>query len=151
MNSKIGGSIAIALLAIYVYLIVVGCLTVNCALATGCTTHRIADFNEGMAQYLAELGGLVSALVIAELAVTRPGEIPAARLLTPHATDKARKRLRIVAIAFLVVWFFAGATAFMVGLTHPKVLPPLTSVGQSWFGIAVAAAYAYLGLKPRES
>ena len=104
-----------------------------------------------MAQYLAELGGLVSALVIAELAITRPGEIPAARVLTAHATDKAKKRLRVVTTVYLIVWFMAGASAFLIGLSHPKILPPLTSVGQSWFGIAVAAAYAYLGVKPREA
>ena len=148
MNSKIGGSIVIALLLIYVYLIVIGCLTVNCALATACTSHPIDAFNEGMAQYLAELGGLVSALVIAELAITKPGEIPAARVLADGATDKAKNNLRVVTTIYLVVWFFAGATAFMFGLTNPKVLAPLTSVGQSWFGIAVAAAYAYLGVKP---
>ncbi|HTA66109.1 MAG TPA: hypothetical protein VK753_11440 [Xanthomonadaceae bacterium] len=151
MNSKIGGSIAIALLAIYVYLVVLGCLTVDCALAPACTRHPVAAFNEGMAQYLAELGGLVSALVIAELAITRPGETPAVRMLEPHATDKARRRLRLVAIAYLVVWFFAGAAAFLFGLGHPLVLPPLTGVGQSWFGIAVAAAYAYLGVRPKKA
>ena len=151
MNSKIGGSIAVALLAIYVYLIAIGCMTVDCALIPSCTRHAVADFNEGMAQYLAELGGLVSALVIAELAITNPGDIPAARVLRPHPTDKAKKRLRMVALAYLVVWFLAGATAFAFGLWHPKVLPPLTSVGQAWFGIAVAAAYAYLGVRPREA
>jgi len=151
MNSKIGGSIAIALLAIYVYLIVLGCMTVDCALAPACARHPVTAFDDGMAQYLAELGGLVSALVIAELAIIRPGEIPAARVLEPHPTDKARRRLRVVAIAYLVVWFLAGAAAFVFGLGHPKVLPPLTGVGQSWFGIAVAAAYAYLGVRPRDA
>ena len=151
MNSKIGGSIAIALLAIYVYLIVVGCVTVDCALAPGCTRHAVADFNEGMAQYLAELGGLVSALVIAELAITNPGEVPAVRVLAPHPIGKAKKRLRVVALAYLVVWFLAGATAFAFGLGHPKVLPPLTGVGQAWFGMAVAAAYAYFGVRPTSS
>jgi len=104
-----------------------------------------------MAQYLAELGGLVSALVIAELALTKPGEVPGAHLLTAHASADALERLRIITTIYLIVWFFAGATAFLFGLMHPKVLPPLTSVGQAWFGIAIAAAYAYLGVKPRDA
>ncbi len=39
----------------------------------------------------------------------------------------------------------------MVGMNHPDVLPALTNVGQSWLGLAVAAAYGYFGLSPNEA
>ena len=106
-----GGTIAVVLLGIYVHLLRVAYLIVDCASNTECTTHRVSDFNEVMAQTLNVIVGLVSALVIAELAVTKPGEVPVAR-------------------------------------NHPDVLPPLTSVGQAWLGLAVASAYAYFGIKP---
>ncbi len=148
MNSKVGGVIAIVLLLVYAYLIAVGCQTVNCALTTGCTSHLPGSFNDVMGQYLSSIGGLVSALVVAELAITKPGEVPAARVLTQNASEKSKNILRWVTGIYLLVWLVAGVTALMVGMFHPTTLPPLTSVGQSWFGLAVAAAYAYLGLKP---
>jgi hypothetical protein len=146
MNSKIGGSIAVALLAIYVYLIVRGCLMVNCIVAPDCTRWRVQDFNDNMTQYLAELAGLVSALVIAELAITRPGEVPATRMLAADASEAMKRRLRIVTTTYLIVWFLAGFTAFMIGMSYPHALPQLTGVGQSWIGIAITAAYAYFGV-----
>jgi hypothetical protein len=146
MNSRIGGSIAVGLLAIYVYLIVRGCVMVDCIVAPACTRWRAQDFNDNMTQYLAELAGLVSALVIAELAITRPGETPATRVLAADASEASRRRLRIVTATYLVVWFLAGFAAFMIGMAYPKALPPLTSVGQSWIGIAITAAYAYFGV-----
>ena len=48
----------------------------------------------------------------------------------------------------LVVWLIAGLVAFIKGMYSPNVLPPFTSVGQAWLGLAVAAAYAYFGLNP---
>lgn len=99
-----------------------------------------------MTQYLAELGGLVSALVVAELAIARPGEAPAARIIAANASARMQRRLRVVTTIYLIVWFVAGFAAFMIGMSYPKALPPLTSVGQAWIGIAIAAAYAYFGV-----
>ena len=149
MNSKVGGAIALVLLFVYVLLIVIGVQTVDCALAAGCTAHTVDSYNAVMAQYLSSIGGLVSALVIAELAITKPGETPAARLLVQGASERSKTTLKWVTGIYLLVWLLAGVTALLVGMFHPATLPPLTSVGQSWFGLAVAAAYAYLGVKPK--
>jgi hypothetical protein len=102
-----------------------------------------------MAQTLNVIGGLVSALVIAELAITKPGETPAARLLAADASPRSKSVLQTVTITYILVWLVAGLAAFLKGMYHPQVLPPLTSVGQSWLGLAVAAAYAYFGLKQK--
>jgi hypothetical protein len=47
------------------------------------------SFTPQMASALATIGGLISALVIAELALTRPGEAPAARVFTAAWTGGA--------------------------------------------------------------
>ena len=145
MRTIAGGVIAILLLGIYTWLIVEACRIVLC---TGGACPVAASFNEAQAQALSVITGLISALVIAELAMTKAGEAPAAHLLAADATHRAKTVLRWVTAVYLMVWLAAGLAAFLIGLDHPKTLPALTSVGQSWFGIAVAAAYAYLGLRP---
>jgi len=50
---------------------------------------------------------------------------------------------------YLVVWVIAGVAAYVVGtMWYPGKLQPLTDLGQSWFGLAVAAAYSYFGISP---
>lgn len=149
MQALFGGAIAVILLGIYLHLIRVAYLVVNCLSTSGCTTYSTAYFNDGMAQALALVGGLVSALVIAELAATKPGEAPAGRALSDNATDRSKFILKVVTTIYVVAWMLAGLVAFFVGLYHPKELPPLTTLGQSWLGLAVASAYAYFGIKPK--
>ncbi len=148
MKAIFGGVIAVVLLGIYVHLLRVAYLIVDCVSQSGCTARTAADFNDVMAQTLAVVGGLVSALVIAELAITKPGEPPVARVLAQDASPASKTVLKVVTVAYVLVWLFTGLAAFLKGMYHPKVLPPFTSVGQSWLGLAVAAAYAYFGLKP---
>lgn len=145
MRTVAGGVIAVVLLGIYAWLIFTAA---GIALCAGDACARTGAFNGGMAQALSVTTGLVSALVIAELAVTRAGEAPAARLLSAAAGERAKMLLRWITAIYLAVWLVAGLTAFVIGLERPAALPALTNVGQAWFGIAVAAAYAYLGVKP---
>jgi len=149
MKAVFGGVIAVVLLGIYVHLLRVAYLIVDCASQMECTTRTPADFNDVMAQTLTVIGGLVSALVIAELAITKTGEAPAARMLSDDSSTRSKSVLKAVTLVYILVWLIAGLVAFMKGMYHPKVLPPLTSVGQSWLGLAVASAYAYFGLKPK--
>jgi hypothetical protein len=149
MQAAFGGLIAVILLGIYVHLIRVAYLVVDCVTTAGCTKYPATYFNEGMAQTLSTVGGLVSALVIAELAVTKPGEAPIAHILANDASDTSKSILRAVTASYVITWIAAGLFAFFVGLYHPKELPALTNLGQAWLGLAVAAAYAYFGIKPR--
>lgn len=151
MKSVAGGFIAIALLAFYAYLIWLGCATVKCVTLSGCTSHTVADFNDVMSQALSVIGGLVSAFIIAELAVTKSGDAPASRALAANASPRAKSILKWVSGLYILVWLVSGAYAFLIGIEHPTALPVLTNVGQSWFGLAVAAAYAYFGLAPSQS
>jgi len=149
MKAVFGGVIAVVLLGIYVRLIWIAYLIVDCVSKPGCTTRTPTDFNDVMAQTLAIVGGLVSALVIAELAITKPGEAPMARMLAHDASPALKVILKWVTAFYLLVWLGSGFVAFMKSMYYPKVLPPLTSFGQSWLGLAVAAAYSYFGLKPK--
>ncbi|MEN6586790.1 MAG: hypothetical protein ABFE02_12190, partial [Sulfuricella sp.] len=90
MKAIFGGVIAIVLLGIYVHLLRVAYLIVDCVSTTGCTTSSAADFNDVMAQSLNVIAGLVSALVIAELAITEPGKTPVARVLADDASPMAK-------------------------------------------------------------
>jgi hypothetical protein len=149
VQASFGGAIAVILLGIYLHLIRVAYQVVACATTAGCTTYPAGYFNDAMSQALAIVGGLVSALVIAELAATKPGDAPAARALADDASGRAKFILKIVSAVYVLAWLGAGLTAFFVGLYHPKELPALTNLGQSWLGLAVASAYAYFGIKPR--
>ena len=57
---------------------------------------------------------------------------------------------------YLIVWLLTGASAFLVGIlwlddTVAKNFSVLVNLGSAWFGLAVAAAYAYLGIEPRKT
>ncbi len=150
MRLAVGALIAVILLGLYVYSVILGVRVVECAADTACTRYTVDSFTDGMVQVLTLVGGLVSALVIAELAITKPGEQPMARALDSGTSTGKQNAVKIVTAVYLVVWVGAGLAAFVVGvMQHPKVLQPLTDFGQSWLGLAVAAAYAYLGVNPR--
>lgn len=141
MKLLFGGLVATILLGLYVYSVYVAV-----SLAGGETATA---FNLGYASTMTTVGGLVSALVIAELAITEPGEVPAARAVGPQddMSPRVRLGLRVVTTIYLLVWLATGLTAYIVGVMwHPGALQPLTDLGQAWLGLAVTAAYAYLGI-----
>ena len=152
MKLLFGGLISVILLGIYVHLITVAVKVAICVSAVTCTTkYQATYFNEGMAQALSIIGGLVSALVIAELAIAKPGHPPASRALADNASTLAIRTVTIVSTFYILVWVTAGLTAFFVGLYHPKALPTLTTYGQAWLGLSISAAYAYFGLTPTDT
>ncbi len=151
MRLALGGLIAVILLGLYVYSVIFGILVVDCTTTAGCTRYPLKNFSSGMVQALALIGGLVSALVIAELAITKPGEQPMARALESGSSTTKQNAIKVVTAVYLLVWVGAGLAAYVVGqMQHPGVLQPLTDFGQSWLGLAVAAAYAYFGINPQQ-
>jgi hypothetical protein len=146
-----GGIIAYILLGLYVTTIIVAVLVASClGQGEACKVYTNADFTNGMAITIATVGGLVSALVIAELAVNKPGEPLVARSLEANASERSKRILQITTLTYLAVWTFFGLIAFIYGfLLYPGILQPLTDIAQAWLGLAVAAAYAYLGINPK--
>jgi hypothetical protein len=150
MRLLFGAVIAIVLLGLYAYSVFTATAVVNCVETTGCAKLTLADFTDGMASTMTLIGGLVSALVIVELSVTQPGEPPVARALADNPTAKATMAVKVLTSLYLLAWIVTGLWALIVGvMQHPKVLQPLTDLGQAWLGLAVAAAYAYFGVKPK--
>jgi hypothetical protein len=147
MQGLFGGLIAVILLGVYVNLIRIAYLIVDCSIHSRCSQYPVALFNDQMAYTLSTIGGLVSALVIAELAVTKPGDPPGAKLLGGSPGSVALSTVKIVSVAYLLIWAGAGFWAFMISMYHPKVVPALDDLGHAWLGLAVAAGYAYFGLQ----
>jgi hypothetical protein len=140
-----GAIIAYILLGLYVYL-------VWCAVSVVMSTDPDAiklGFTNLMSSSLVLIGGLVSALVIAELAITKPGEELIERAHTQNDSPVKKNFIRVVVYSYLAVWIIAGLVTFLISLRRPDALQPLTDMGQTWLGLAVAAAYAYLGIKPK--
>ncbi len=152
MKLAFSAVVSIVLLGIYVYLVVRGVNVVGCISDVNCSDLTPVDFNDRMASSLAMIGGLISGLVIAELSVTEPGEVPAARLVAPSIAKHRPGLMQIITGLYLLVWLLAGLSAYFFGYltVDPDVLPPLANIGQSWLGVAVGAAYAYFGIRRPE-
>ena len=148
MKLVTGGVVATVLLALYVYAVVSAILMVmGCGPANTCAS---VSLTEGMIQALTLIGGLVSALVIAELAITQPGEAPMKRMLESAPSMVVQRSLAALTYIYLLVWIATGVSAYVVGqMLYPGQLRSLSDLGQSWLGLAVTAGYAYFGIKPR--
>ena len=100
---------------------------------------------------LSLVGGLVSALVIAVLAITPPAQNPGHTVAASMGLSTERPAERIVEVvtyAYLLVWVACGIALVITWLKVPDATSSLTTAAESWLGLAIAAAYAFLGLKP---
>src|SRR5690348_6342792 len=93
-----GFVVTIILLLLYVAAVVFAIMVVNCATTAGCSGSTVADFNGGWVTVLTAVGGLVSALVIAVLAVTKPGTNPATTVLALTASSQTSTTTIITAV-----------------------------------------------------
>lgn len=138
-----GGVIAYVLLALYAG--TVGYMTYMVA------KHQTKEFSSGVTYTVTLVGGLVSALVVAKLAVTEPGDVPA--MVTKEAKETGAKPDPLnegLTVAYMVVWMVAGLAALVVGvMLYADVNKSLALIGTTWLGLAVASGYAYFGLQPK--
>lgn len=110
------------------------------------------------------VAGLVSALVVSQLALTEPGKNPSS-LMTPDETLN-EEQLAVIVNTYLIVWALVGALSLLVGilatpdrstttdsivLTRDEALSVLVNSGTNWLATAVVAAAAYLRVKPGQS
>jgi hypothetical protein len=151
MKAIFGGVIAIILLGLYAYSVIVAILIVACEHSDGCASYNKDMFTSGFQTTISLVGGLVSALVIAELAVTPSGKAPSAKILANNYSKKVSTILKILTGLYLIIWLGLGLTSFIIGvMKYPDYLPDLTTLGRSWLGLAVASAYAYFGINPEK-
>jgi len=93
------------------------------------------------------IGGIVSAVVIANLAVSDPGETPISQV-REMAEAYGKKLLNTIVWLYVIVWLLIGAGAFYVGVIRcPDVCETLNEIGKSWLGILAGAIYAWFGIK----
>ena len=148
MRAAFGGALAIALLAFYVYAVWYACAAAVCIGGTGGCTAYGPQLTTGVNVVLTVVGGLLSALAVAELAVAAPGSAPTGRLVVGRL-PALEKTLQVITGAYLGVWLICGIAMVIVGLMrYADAVPVLTEAAKGWLGLAVGAAYAYFGLKP---
>jgi hypothetical protein len=149
LRALFGTLIAVILLGLYAAAVVFAISVARCLATTGCSSLTADSFTTGFTMVLSTVGGLVSALVIAELAITEPGKAPAARLLPATPSPRLTSAFTVITAGYLLIWLAAGLAAFVAGtLLYPGKLQPLTDLGQAWLGLGVAAGYSYFGIKP---
>ena len=143
-----GGLVALILLGLYTYATIYSIIAAQCLSAGPCPRYT-KDLNEGIVTVLNLVGGLVSALVIAQLAVTDPGGAPGGGLVDSETlAETSKKVLNVLSVGYILVWLACGLASVIVGfLQYPDVVPQLTSNAKSWMGLAVAAGYSYLGVR----
>ena len=153
IRDVVAQSIPIILLGIYVFAI--GTAIWSTVLAAQlCRTNATCAQNfherriEGVNVILNVVGGLVSALVVAELAITQPGELPSAQLLKRPATKSAKKVMTIVSMGFIIVWLIGGTASLVMFVLYPNAIPSaLSEFAKAWLGLAIASTYSYLGIR----
>jgi hypothetical protein len=135
MARAVSAAIAVILLGLYAYAVAI-------LLASPRETP-----NEPVGTILNLVGGLVSALVIAALAITPPAANPAS-LFAVAAGTRLERATSLVVTGYLVVWLGCGVALLVRWMQVPDAIPVLSAAAKSWLGLAIAAAYSYLGLKP---
>jgi hypothetical protein len=147
-----GGILSVTLLLLFLSLLWwafgVSQVVIACASDASCASIARAEFSEPMQMSFNTIGGLIAAIVVAELSITKPTEAPAARLFAaPGATQPSSWGAKAASIAYLCVWVLTGLGAYVwSALLHPDALKSLTDYGNGWFGLAIASGYAYFGV-----
>lgn len=133
----VGAAIAIVLLGLYAYALV----EAICLAYEGGNPKQLPD---GTSFLLHMLGGLVSAVVAARLAVTERGKVPES-----ERTGSDDRLATIVSLLYLGAWLALGVAAVSVGIVEQwNKVTALTDFAKAWIGLAIAAAYAYFGIQP---
>lgn len=146
MSSRFGAAfsatLALLLLALY-------CSSALYLIYEVYTTNKTTlDKPQGYIYVLTTVGGLVSALVIAQLSVTKPGSAPSIGGARPESTLGIYATNTVVGF-YLFAWAFTGLAALIVGvMLKPEVNKTIADLGTTWLGLAVTAAYAYFGIQP---
>lgn len=106
--------------------------------------HRV-EFHGRITFIVNNVGGLLSAIVIARLAITKRGDNPV--IVRREDNKEVSRPATGVAVAYTVVWVLAGLSSLIVGeMLYPDANNTISDIGAAWLGISVAAGYSYFGL-----
>ncbi len=139
--------LALVLLLLYALTMCFMVYSVICTASQACGSE--IPITDGMVFVFTTVGGLVSALVISQLAITPSGEHPAANFVSRDTPESFRQKLQAVLTIYLVVWILAGFAALVVGvMLYPGINKTLSDAGMTWIGVVLAALYSYFKLTP---
>jgi|WetSurSiteA1Bulk_404760.scaffolds.fasta_scaffold17458_1 hypothetical protein len=142
-----GGAIAGTLLILYTFALTY--MSVLVFRAGQVRPDKAIEFSSGLTYVSTMIGGLVAALVIAKLAITKPGKNPGVMRISADENGMPNEWVTRLSIAYLVIWLVTGLLALVVGtMLYPNVNQTLNDIGTTWLGLAVASGYAYFGIKP---
>lgn len=150
MTAFFGSIIAIILLCLFSFSVfyMISTVVENCRNLPVCAPTSPL-FGDGFKYVVTTVGGLVSALVIAHLTVTEPGNAPTIGSFAPESKT-AVYATNTVVVLYLLAWIATGLAALVVGvMLFPKASSTLSDIGSTWLGLAVSAAYAYFGIRPQ--
>lgn len=142
-GSVFSAGLALALLIIYA----VSALNMVIDVLNDATPQMMQDkYKPGYIYVLTTVGGLVSALVVAKLSVTSPGNMPMLPGSAPESTWGRRANATVVSI-YLLAWAMVGLSCLIVGvMVKPDVSSTVADIGTAWLGLAVSSAYVYFGI-----
>lgn len=103
--------------------------------------------NENITWIINLIGGIVTGVVIGNLALSPPGETPVSPVRN-MSEAYGKNLMKTIVWIYIIVWLFTGLSAFYIGvMKYPGVSGTLTETGKAWLGILVGAAYAWFGIK----
>lgn len=133
-----GGLIAVVLLLIFAGSVMA------MIMAAAATPPVVA--NEGLNYIATTVGGVVSALVISVLGVSKSAPD---RAMASAALPRGGRAAQWVVGLYLGTWVLTGMAALVFGvIIYPETAPALTTIGTTWLGLAVTTTYVYFGLTP---
>jgi len=92
------------------------------------------------------VGGLVAAVIIANFAISKPGETPLSQL--KNMSDAyGRNFMAAVIWIYVIIWMIIGLATFLVGVVfRPEVSETLNELGKTWLGMLLGSSYAWFGI-----
>lgn len=143
-----GGMIAFILLGLYVWSIVSGAC--EASPIAGCK-DRVPAFTANMQFLLNSVGGLISATVVGVLGATKPAEFPAEGLFRKNLTGTVQTIAGYMPSLYILVWIICGTYMVVYGFvlySDDNLAPAFSAQAKMWLGTALAAVYAYFGIRP---
>jgi hypothetical protein len=144
IKTLFGGFLAFILLLLYTFSVIYIIIHVL-------DPSRFSDPTQGFIFVVNSIYGLISALVVASLAITKPGGTPVIESLTIKSDGSVNKWVLGLTWGYLVVWVIVGLAALVIGvMLFPDSNATLKDLGTSWLGLAIAAGFAWFGIKPQD-
>jgi uncharacterized membrane protein len=146
MNAKsteiIKGLIAVILLIIY--FLVLGFMILEVYKWDSARGELV--FNNNMIWTANVVGGLVAAVIVANLAISKPGETPLSQVKV-MSQEYGKSFMSTIIWIYIIIWLIVGLGAFFVGvIQRPEVSENLNEIGKSWLGILLGSTYAWFGI-----